>query len=401
METHELLREVESHRGAFSKRYGEGGGTRLFFAPGRVNLMGAHLDYNGGPVLPTAIDRGTFLAARSSSGARISLASTIQQQGFEFELSQFPFEPTGTWCDYPLGVLRGVLERLRLKGQLAKAGGLELLFGGNLAVGAGLSSSASICVTTALGLSSVWGLELKRQELVDIALEAEREFVGVHCGSMDPHAVGHARPGFLLWLDCKDNSWEHLPIGTTDLALAVADTGVRRKLAAGAFNQRVAECGLAFEQLRVFQPGATCLRDISPETLAAHRDQLEPVVARRAQHVLDEVQRTFAARDALLAGRPKDFGRAMTAAHHSLRDLFEVSCPELDLLVESAIQQPGVLGTRLTGAGFGGCTVIALERGAEADLRTRLTEDFRSSFGREPRIDLYHGDKGPREIQLA
>lgn len=395
-----LEHELALHRAEFLARFGAGGAPRLFFSPGRVNLMGAHLDYNGGPVMPTAIDRGTFLAARSRTDRRVRLASTLDGHAVEFDLDLVPETKRGAWSDYPVGVLRQMLELAELRGGTARLPGLELLFGGNLPVGAGLSSSASICVGTAFVLDRLWELECERMELVQAALRAERGFVGVQCGIMDPFAVGLARPGQLLWLDCRDTTWSWMPLDARVYSIAIADTLVRRELAQGAFNQRVAQCRSAFEALRRHQPDARCLRDVRMEVLDAHRDELEPVVARRAEHVIHEVARTFAARDALQRHDPHGLGVQMTRAHASLRDLFDVSVPELDVLVEAAVQAPGVLGSRLTGAGFGGCTVILLQRGAETELAERLERAFEPRFGRKPRVAVFAGDAGPRELTL-
>jgi len=386
-------------RAEFARRFAPGGAPRLFFAPGRVNLMGAHLDYNGGPVMPTAIDRGTILAVRARADRRIEFSSTLDPQSFGFELERVPDARSGAWSDYPLGVLRQMLELAELRGGTARLSGLEILFGGNLPVGAGLSSSASICVGTAFALDRLWELGSERLELVQAALRAERGFVGVQCGIMDPFAVGLARPGHLLWLDCRDVTWRHLPLAHERYAIAVADTLVRRELAQGAFNQRVAECRAAFEALRPFQPAARCLRDIRLEVLEAQRSRLEPAAARRAEHVVHEVARTFVARDALLGDDAQGLGREMTRAHASLRELFDVSVPELDVLVDTAVETPGVLGARLTGAGFGGCAVILLRRGAEADLAPRLDRAFSARFGYAPRVELFAGDPGPRELE--
>ena len=391
----ELAALHAEHAREFVRRFGPGP-PRQFFAPGRVNLMGAHLDYNGGPVMPVAIDRGTFIAVRPRADRRVRFASTFASEGFDADLDGLPDVRAGTWCDYPLGVLREVLAGVTGD----RVEGLDVLFGGNLTVGAGLSSSASICVGTALALSEVWGLGLDAMVRVRAALRAERDFVGVRCGIMDPFAVGLARPGSLLWLDCKDESTRHLPFDFDRISLAVADSGVRRELAAGLFNERVDECRRAFEILREEQPDATCLRDVFPDTLAARRSALGPLLARRAQHVIEEVGRTLAARDDLLDGRPAGFGARMTSAHGSLRDLFEVSCPELDCLVETAATVDGVLGARLTGAGFGGCAVILVRRGGEAELNARLTEAFRARFAQEAVVEVYSADRGPREVEV-
>lgn len=385
-----------AHALAYRERFGDLDPPRVFFAPGRVNLMGAHLDYNGGPVMPTAIDRGTFVAVGMRRDGRITLASTIDRATAEFELERLPKVRAGRWFDYPVGVLREILALAEAQG--ARGSGLAILFGGNLPVGAGLSSSASICVGTAFALDAVFGLGLPRIELVHAALRAERGFVGVQCGIMDPYSIGLARESSLLWLDCKDRTSEYLPIDHARVSIAVADTLVRRELAQGAFNERVTQCRDAFTVLRRHQPEATCLRDIRFETLAEHADELEPALARRAHHVIEEVARTFSARDALRAGDAAAFGLQMTRAHESLRDLFEVSVPELDRLVESAIATPGVHGARLTGAGFGGCAVVLLERGGEEELAARMARDYQSAFGRAPTIEFFGGDSGPREL---
>ena len=387
------------HVRAFHERYGKRSEPpRLFFSPGRVNLFGGHLDYNGGPVMPTAIDRGTLVAARRRRDDRLLLATTHDARDFEFDLDEAPLERLGQWVDYPLGVIVDLLARERERGPAAGTCGLEVLFGGNLPVGAGLSSSASVCVGTAFALDHLWGLGLGPGERVASALRAERSFVGVQCGIMDPYAVGYARPGHVLWLDCKDRSFEHLPIDLERLAVLVADTGIKRELAAGEFNLRVEQCRAAFEALAPHAPGAEVLRDIPAAVLEAHGHQLDPVLLRRARHVVDEVARTFGARAALLQGDVAALGRTMTAAHVSLRDLYEVSCPELDALVEAAAETPGALGARLTGAGFGGCVVALIERDAAASVTAALQASFRARFGREPAVEVFGGDEGPREL---
>ncbi|MFN0244210.1 MAG: galactokinase [Planctomycetota bacterium] len=388
-----IAEELERHCLSLVDRFGAGASPRAFFAPGRVNLMGAHLDYNGGPVMPTAIDRGTFVAVRLRRDRRLRIASVLDARVLEFDLDELPAVRAGRWSDYPIGVLRELCTRVP-----HDAPGLEILFGGNLPIGAGLSSSASICVGTAFALDRVWGIGLSRQEIVSTALAAERGFVGVQCGIMDPFAIGLARTGHILWLDCKDESSAYLPLDSAHHAIAVADSLVRRELAQGAFNERVQQCAQAFSTLRRHQPSATCLRDISREVLDRHRAELDPILARRAQHVVDEVRRTFRARDALLRGDPSGFGAEMLRAHASLRDLFEVSVPELDQLVESASACAGVLGARLTGAGFGGCVVVLLERGAEERVRARITEDYVRRFHRDPALAIFGGDSGPREV---
>jgi len=388
----ELVSEVVGELGV---RHPGDGEVRAFFAPGRVNLMGAHLDYNGGAVLPAAIDRGTVVASSPRSDGLLRFTSSLEGGDHEFDLARLPTERTGTWADYPLGIARAMLSYVG-----AAPGGASFHFGGNLPIGAGLSSSASICVGTSHALAAVWGLDLDPVDHVHIALSAEREFVGVQCGIMDPYAVGLARAGHLLWLECSEVSYEHVPFDSERLSILVADTGVRRELAASEFNRRVEECHLAFEVLRRAQPEALCLAQITMETLSSCVDELDPVHARRAAHVIAEVGRTAVAREGLLQGRPDVLGEKMMEAHASLRGLYEVSCPELDRLVETAGRCEEVFGGRLTGAGFGGACVFLIERGSEELVRARLEEGFREAFDRDPKVAIFQASGGPLELAL-
>jgi galactokinase len=247
----------------------------------------------------------------------------------------------------------------------------------------------------------MWNLALEPLERAQCALSAEREFVGVRCGIMDPYAVGLARSGEILWLDCRDETFEHLPLDHDSVSIVVADTGVRRELAQGAFNQRVQEASAAFEALAPRAPGARCLRDVPRSALEAARQELEPVLARRAQHVVDEVERTFAARDALARQDLAGFGASMYETHASLRDLYEVSVPELDELVDGARASSAALGARLTGAGFGGCVVILAKRARASELAESVGAGFERRFGRRPAIEVFGGDGGPREVTPA
>lgn len=383
---------LAGHRERFLRRFGGGGEVRLFFSPGRVNLMGAHLDYNGGPVMPMAIDRGTFFALRAREDRRVQFASTLNDSILDSSVDELPLERSGRWFDYPLGVMHAMQGRGHI------GAGADVLIGGDLPIGAGLSSSASICVGTGFALAALWGIESEPQDLIRDALRAEREFVGVKCGVMDPYAVTLTRQGHLLWLDCSDESYEHVPIDPREVTIAVADTGVRRELARGAFNERVMQCSRAFEELSQHQPEARGLADISLEVLDERAPLLDAVIQKRARHVVAETARTHDARAALLEGDLERFGRNMSAAHVSLRDLFEVSVPELDELVSAALDWEGVLGTRLTGAGFGGCIVIALRSTQRAGFREHLIERYRSRFDSDPTVEFFRGGSGPKEL---
>jgi len=394
------LEQMAAHAAQFVECHGPGRAPRLFFSPGRVNLFGGHLDYNGGPVMPTAIDRGTFIAARSRSDRLLRMASAYDRQVVEVDLDQLPEERVSKWVDYPLGVVIELAAHLAQPGSTLP-GGLDILYGGDLPIGSGLSSSASICVGTAVMLDALWGLDLSKLDRVRVALRAERHFVGVQCGIMDPYAIGCARAGHLLWLDCKDESIEYLPIDGAQLSILVTNTGVQRALAASEFNRRVDQCARAFDILRPASPGATCLRDIPSEVLESKRGSMDPILADRAEHVIQEVRRTFEAREHLLAGNPEGMGECMSETHESLRSLYQVSCPELDLLVDAAAHCPGAFGARLTGAGFGGCTVTLVRKGEEHEVQASLEARFEAEFGRSPQVEVFEGDPGPREITPA
>jgi galactokinase len=390
--TRELRALLEPHVARFFERFGSGPRPRCFFAPGRVNLMGAHLDYNGGPVMPMALDRGTFVAVRPREDAHITLASTLEEQSFSATLASLPTRTQGKWFDYPLGVLHSLL------GERAFSSGADILFGGNLPVGAGLSSSASICVGTAFALRTLWGEAHDPLACIRAALWGERNWVGVQCGIMDPYAVALSRPGNVLWLDCREERYEHLPFDTKTLLIAVADSGVRRELAKGDFNRRVQECQEAFALLRESAADARALCDVPAEVVESSAERLGATRLKRARHVCGEVARTRAARSALLAGDHVTFGKCVSATHASLRDLYEVSVPELDCLAQSALAVPGVLGARLTGAGFGGSVVVVLERSARDGVSGHLEGEFERRFGRKPAVFFFRGDGGPREV---
>ncbi|QDU85560.1 Galactokinase [Planctomycetes bacterium Pla163] len=388
---------------ALRVHFGDGPAARLFFAPGRVNLMGAHLDYNGGPVMPMPVDRGTLVAARPNGLGRVRLAS-LREPGV-FDSDALPTTVTGAWYDYPIGVLA----QYRAADRPGSSEGLDLVFGGDLPIGAGLSSSASICVATALALHGCSGERVPLGtaervgpklglQLVEEALQAERGHVGVQCGIMDPFAVGLGRPGHLLWLDCRDRSHEHVPLDTERYLVGIVDTGVRRELAAGAFNERVAQCAALFDQLRSTDASEAWLCDVPRARFDDALGGLSDELVRRGRHVFGELERTHAARTALVRGDVAGFGRAMTASHESLRDDYQVSTPELDTLVDAATAVPGVLGSRLTGAGFGGCTVVLLEREARDELVEAVGRAYRARFGREPVTEFFGGGDGPHEL---
>ena len=382
-----IRHELEVH---FRECFGEGGAPRAFSAPGRVNLMGAHLDYNGGPVLPLAIDRRVWALSRPRAGGTLWVSSLQQPAQLELDLARTPQLPLGDWRDYVLGVAGA----LRRRG--AKPRGGQLLVGGDLPVGAGLSSSAALCLALCLALEELWGLELAPRQRVEVALEAERGFVGVDCGILDPFAISFARAGCALWLDTRRELHEYLPLQLGAVRLALVDSGTRRRLASGEYNARVRECERALASLRARGLQRECLAQVTPSELLEHSDALEPTARRRAQHIVGEVERTRAARVALSRGDFAAVGALMSETQTSLRELYEVSLPVLDKLVDLAAEVEGVHGGRLVGAGFGGCAAFLLDEDAVPAFERAVRNVNRTPLRGTSGVWILSSAEGPR-----
>jgi len=356
-----------------------GAAARLFRAPGRVNLIGEHTDYNDGFVLPVAIDFQIFaaVARRADHGLRIhslNLGETVS-----FALDAGAPRRRGHWSDYPLGVAA----------TLMRAGhaltGADLLLYGEVPPGAGLSSSAALEVATALALIAVAGLELSPLETAKLCQRAENEFVGTLCGIMDPFVSRLAQAGHALLIDCR--SLESRAVALPEaLSLVICDSGVRHALASGEYNARRAQCEQGVRALAEANPRVRALRDATLEMLEESRSRIPPVVFARCHHVVSENQRTLEAAAALERRDLTALGRLMAASHASLRDAYEVSCRELDVLVDAAAPLEGVFGARMTGGGFGGCTVNLVRTDTVQTFRESVTQAFERATGRKPKI---------------
>lgn len=361
----------------FFERFGRGDSPpEVFFAPGRVNLIGEYTDFTGGLVFPCGVDRGTILLARRTGDSRFRLAST----NFDLfaQLSHEEIERTygDNWINYPLGVF----DRFRRGG--TELDGIDCLYSGNIPNGAGLSSSASIEVVTAFAVNELHDTGLTRLELVQLAQAAENEFVGMQCGIMDQFAVAFAERDHAMQLDCGTLEHRQVPLALGEHAIMVSNTNQRRELNESAYNDRVAECRRALQALQATLP-LERLGQLTPDELDQHEKRLEddPVALRRARHVAEENARVSAAVPLLEAGDLAGFGKLMNASHESLRELFEVSSAPLDHLVRLAREQPGVLGSRLTGAGFGGCTVTLMPRDGLPDFERKVGRAYREATG--------------------
>jgi len=374
---------------------GNANDVRVFYAPGRVNLIGEHTDYTGGLVFPCGIDRGSMLLIRRSHNASYRFAST--NFDFKIELSQKDINQTygDNWINYPLGVLD------QFRQQNVDIDGLDLLFSGNVPNGAGLSSSASIEVVTAFAINQMFDAKFSQLDLVKMSQAAENEFVGMQCGIMDQFAVAMAKKNHAIMLNCATLEYRQVPLDLGEHALLLANTNQRRELNESAYNDRVAECNRALELLQTVVP-INALGELQPETLQQHKTLFtnDEIAYQRAQHICEENNRVKNAVPLLEANDLTAFGKLMNHSHDSLRDLFAVSSDPLDQLVELARAQNGVIGSRLTGAGFGGCTINIVPRrsieefkqtvGAAYKRATDLTADFYS----------IHTDDGVREMTL-
>ena len=382
----------------FEQRFGREP-TLLTRAPGRANLLGEHVDYNGGPVLPVAIDRTVQLAAAFSSRDEVTLYAPDLHAEVSFNLKdlEHKLDARGKalpgWALYPAGVAWS----------LKKAGlevpALQAVYSSDLPIGAGLSSSAAVEVAFAVTWQVLVGWEVERMTLARLCQQAENEYVGVASGLMDQFASLHGMEDHALFFDTRSLKWQALPL-PPDAALVIADSGVRHSLAGSEYNQRRADCDQAVRILRESLPEMRALRDISPVKFAVYRDSLPPVVRQRAEHVVKEIARVESAVTALKRGETSAFGALMFAGHASLRDLYEVSSPELDALVEIARQLPGCHGARLTGAGFGGCTINLVESLQAAQFIEDLQIGYQSQTGRTAMVYLCHASSGAKVDRL-
>ena len=363
----------------------------LWRAPGRVNLIGEHTDYNDGFVLPVAIEAGIELAARPRADREVRLHAADLGETVAFSLAEpLRRDPDHPWSDY----VRGVLWALGRAGIALP--GMDVAFGGDLPRGAGLSSSAAIEVATALAVRALSGFEMGPGAVARLCQEAENEFVGVRCGIMDPLASLQATAGHALFLDCRSLAVEQVPLALGDHVLAVCQSGVSHALAGSEYNARRRECAAGVEVLRARFPAIRSLRDATLAEVEACRADLDPVVFRRCRHVVTENARVLEAVAALREGDLARLGRLMDASHASLRDDFQVSCPEVDLLVDLARGTPGVLGARITGGGFGGSTVNLVARGALEAFRARVGDEYRRRTGIESRLFTTAAGAGAR-----
>lgn len=346
-------------------------------APGRINLIGEHTDYNGGFVLPAAIDKAIWFAAGRTGDSQLQFHALDLGESWSGSLDGFQ-KAERSWVNYLLGVLdEGHKDGL-------KFGGTQIVFSGNLPLGAGLSSSAAVQSGMIFLMNELYGLSLEKMDLVKLAQRSENNFVGMKCGIMDMFASVMGRQNCAVLLDCYSLEFEYFSLDATDFTLMLCDSGVKHALVDSEYNTRRAECEEGVALLRQFYPEIKTLRDVSPEQLFSRKDALPERIFRRCKFVVEEIRRVKLACEALKINDLKTLGKLMFATHEGLRHEYEVSCPELDFLVEQSHQHTGVLGARLMGGGFGGCTINIINKDRADDFIQEVSAAYRKKFG----IDL-------------
>lgn len=377
----------DSIRALFQQHFPET--PRLFFAPGRINLIGEHTDYNEGWVLPAAIDLGLWFAiAPNGTGDCQVHAADIDQQAV-FSLPAPPVT-NRMWVNY----LAGIAHTLGLKADQ----GFNCVFGGNLPAGAGLSSSAAMECGLAFALNTLFDLGLDRMTLARLAQRSSNTFVGVPCGIMDQFASLMGRPEAAMLLDCRDLSYAPIPANFGKYTLLLVNSGVHHELAESAYGDRVRECAAGVALLQRVHPGVVRLRDVTSPMLEAQRNEFDELIFNRCRYVVSENERVHQACELLKSGDMESLGALLRQTHNGLRDDYAVSCPELDFLADFANNFPGVAGARMMGGGFGGCTLNLLEKGVLPDFRQAIQSAYHNAYGIEAAILEVNIAAGVKEV---
>ena len=353
----------------------------LVHAPGRVNLIGEHTDYNEGFVLPMAINHAVWIALRPRTDAQVHLHSLDFNETISYS-SNLQLQPGKNWVDY----IKGTSWALKQQGYALH--GWEGVMAGDVPIGAGLSSSAAVEMAVARAFASVSGWEWEPTRMAQACQQADRHWVGIQSGIMDQMVSAAATKGHALKLDCRSLAMEHIPL-PSDLLIAVMDTSTRRKLVESAYDQRVKECQAAANFF-----GKVSLRDVDAKNFYQRIGELDKLLARRARHIITENRRVLEFVDAIRNGHLQELGQILNASHASLRDDYEVSSPELNQIVESALQAPGCLGARMTGAGFGGCAVALVQAGKASEFTSNVSETYQEKSGLTPKVYICTAEAG-------
>ncbi len=380
-----VMEDIKIVREAFLQRFGKS--SIIVIAPGRINLIGEHTDYNEGFVMPSAINNYFVFALAPNQTKSFSAYSTDLNEAATFSIQDI--KPGHHWTNYFMGVIHGMTQRgLDVQG-------FDCVFGGNIPVGAGLSSSAALCSGLGFALNEVFQFSLSRLDLARIAQYAEHHFAGVKCGIMDMYASLFSEQGSVIILDCRSLTHEYLPFQYEDVEVLLMDTKVKHTLASSAYNRRREACEEGVSIIQKEFPNVKSLRDVSVALLTAYQDRMSKEVFEKSFFIAQEIQRT---KDAaiLLRNRNLDgFGKLMNQTHWGLSDLYEVSCEESDFLVKCAEEEKKlILGSRQMGGGFGGCTINLVRKGSAPQLSERLSEKYFATFKKEPDFYLVNLSQG-------
>jgi len=370
--TEPMTNYPESIRSKFEELFGQE--ALIIRSPGRINLIGEHLDYNLGFVLPAAINRAIWLGIQKRDDHGIRLHSLDYDDDYQGRVDDL--SPSGKlWPDYILGVIQQIQKKIALNH------GFNILFGGDIPPGAGLSSSAALECATAFALNELFELGLERMDLVKIGQAAENEFVGVKCGIMDQFASVFGRKEHLIRLDCRNLSYVYVPFLAEEIKILLFDTRVKHSLADSAYNERREECEKGVQLIQKYLPEIKSLRDASQEMLESYVKNVDKTVYIRCTYVVSEIKRLLNGCEDLEKGDLISFGKRMFETHAGLKDLYEVSCDELDLLVNLVKDNPDVIGARMMGGGFGGCTINLVKAEAVDDLMKKVSDAYLSKTG--------------------
>ena len=379
----------------FKEIFGDEGDIRVYFAPGRVNLIGEHTDYNGGHVFPCALTIGTYMAARKRTDRKLRFYSmNFDELGvIESSLDAFTPDPDGLWTNYPMGVM-WAFEGRGMKLET----GLDIALFGNIPNGSGLSSSASLEVVTGYMLKDLYGFDVTNQDLALIGQYSENNYNGCNCGIMDQFASAMGKKDNAIFLDTSDLSFEYAPIVLDGAKIVVTNSMVKHSLVTSAYNDRRNESAQALKDLQTVVDIKT-LGDLTDEQFEQYKGAIKDEVARkRGKHAVYENQRTIPAVRALKENDIETFGKLMNASHVSLRDDYETSCPEVDVLVDEAWKIPGVIGSRITGGGFGGCTVSIVKDASVDEFKEKLTKAYEEKVGKTPEFYVVSIGDGPSRL---
>jgi len=375
---------------SYQLHFGEGK-PRFFTAPGRINIIGEHTDYNGGFVLPGAVDKAISMAIEPNGTDYVNLVSIDHDEAALFFRIGGP-QPKEQWASY----FYGVIEEMRKRG--AQVGGFNATFGGDVPLGAGMSSSAALesCIGTAL--NTIFDLKFTKQELAKIGQMTEHNYIGVRCGIMDQFASIFGQKGKVVRLDCRSLMYDLVPFNPKGIEIVLIDTMVKHTLASSEYNVRRAQCEEGVAVIKKYLPEVELLRDVSMEELEAHRAEIDPMSFRRCAFVINENKRLMAACAAMEKGDFEEVGRQIYATHEGLSQEYGVSCAELDFIVNIARQHKEVLGARMMGGGFGGCVIALVKKQGVADYIADVKEKYMVKFDKDPRVIEVEISDGAREI---